>query len=452
MKKMMLFIILTISLFANDCNNRLFDFQNSGADSTQTLKSFLNQLVVDECKMNIIYEGKTASKIVSAPLNKISVQNYSFRDFLNLLLSSNNLFYKIDGDKVKISYLKTKTFKIDYIMSPRSGVSTFKASSGENGDNNSVDTTYQFNFWSSLAQHLIAILNTKEDTFVAPTPIVDKNTGLITITATKKQLDRVQKYITKLNKSLHKQVIIDVKIYSVELSSSAHTGIDWTDFSLGLNANTMARGAKIFGSQSIFNNTRFSIGGLLSFLARNGNVNSISNPKIATLNNQQAIISVGDTINYRYPTKVILDANGNPQTEYATENKFVGILLDITPEVSDKGIIILRINPTVSTFRDETQLTDPTRQLPPDTTEEKMSTIVKIRDGQTLVLGGLITKKDSFRRNGVPILQEIPLVKYLFSYKERISSKKELVFVITPHIIDLNKKRTIKDLGFANIK
>ena len=106
-------------------------------------------------------------------------------------------------------------------------------------------------------------------------------------------------------------------------------------------------------------------------------MNSISNPKIATINNQKAIISVGDTINYRYPTKVILDENGNPVTEYASESKFVGILLDITPEISDDGTIMLRINPTISSFRDETQLTDATRQLAPDTTDNKMSTVVK---------------------------------------------------------------------------
>jgi general secretion pathway protein D len=452
MKKIIISIILTLSLFGNICDNRLFDFENSGSKSVQTMQSFLNQLVIDECKMNIIYEDKEALKVVSHTLPKISVENYSFREFLNLLLTSNNLFYDIQGDKLKIAYIKTKTFRVDYMMSTRTGSSTFKASSAENGDNNSVDATYEFNFWGSFSTNIANIINTREDDFTAPAPIIDKNAGLVTVTATRKQLDRVQQYILDLNERLHKQVIIDVKIYSVELSSSVQTGINWNTFSLSLTGRTTASSPNIFGSQSIFNNSQFNVDGLLNFLATNGNVNSISNPKIATLNNQKAIISVGDTINYRYPTKVVLDTNGNPQTEYATEDKFVGILLDITPEISKEGAIILRINPTVSTFRDEMQLSDSSRQLPPDTTENKMSTIIKIRDGQTLVLGGLITKKDSFKNNGIPVLREIPIIKYLFSYKQHISSKKELVFVVTPHVIDLDKKRTIKDLDFSGIK
>jgi general secretion pathway protein D len=128
--------------------------------------------------------------------------------------------------------------------------------------------------------------------------------------------------------------------------------------------------------------------------------------------------------------------------------KFVGILLDITPEISEDNTIMLRINPTISSFRDEAQLTDPNRQLAPDTTDNKLSTVVRIKDGQTLILGGLITDRNSFIENGVPVLKEIPVVKYLFSAKAEISKRRELVFVITPHILDFNKKKTIQELGF----
>jgi len=71
-----------------------------------------------------------------------------------------------------------------------------------------------------------------------------------------------------------------------------------------------------------------------------------------------------------------------------------------------------------------------------------------MKNNQTLVLGGLITNDSSLSENGVPVLKEIPLVKYIFSSKEQISNRKELVFVITPHIIDLNKETTIKSYGY----
>ena len=444
-----LFILLVIisTTFAHKCNDKLFSFSNS-KDSI-SLNSFLKTLAVDNCGLNIVYQDDLVkNRLNQLKLDKISIRNYTLKQFLDLILSSNNLFYEIDKNNLKISYIKTKTFNIDYIPSTRSGSSTFQASSsGQTGDVNSVDSKYEFNFWDNLSDNLTNILNTV-DTYRAKKPIIDKNSGLVTITATKRQLDRISKYISKLNNRLHKQIIIDVKIYSVELTKSHQTGINWSQLNFSLNGNAPVMAKNIFGSQSVFSASVFNVNGLLDFLSKQGNVNSISNPKIATVNNQKAIISVGDTINYRYPTKVIVDDNGNPQTEYAVENKFVGILLDITPEIGDDGTIMLRINPTISAFRDETQLTDPTRQLAPDTTDNKLSTVVRVKDGQVLILGGLITDKNSFLENGVPVLKEIPVIKYLFSSKTEISQRKELVFVIAPHILDLNRKSTIQDLGF----
>jgi len=455
MKYIFTILILLTTVFANNCNNKLFSFQ-SNENSNISLDSFLKALVVDNCNLNIVYKDDLAKqRLTELKLDKLSVQDYTLKQFLDLIISGNNLFYNINGNKLEISYIKTKTFNIDYIPSTRTGASTFKASSSENtGDVNSVDSKYEFNFWDTLAGNLNNILNTV-DTYKATSPIIDKNAGLVTVTATKRQLDRIQSYINKLNDRLHKQIIIDVKIYSVDLAKSNQTGINWSNlsFSIGTSTTPVTKSitaSNIVGSQSIFSNAVFNVSGLLNFLATQGNVNSISNPKISTINNQKAIISVGDTINYRVMTKgPSIDANGNqiPAT-YSAESKFVGILLDITPEISNNGVIMLRINPTISSFRDETQLADPNRDLAPDTTDNKLSTVVRIKDGQTLILGGLITNKNSFSENGVPILKEIPVIKYLFSSKTQISQKRELVFVVTPHIIDLSKKRTIQDLGF----
>ena len=170
-----------------------------------------------------------------------------------------------------------------------------------------------------------------------------------------------------------------------------------------------------------------------------------------TLNNQQAIISVGNTIYYKYASNVVTDQNGNPSTEYTIDSEFVGVVLDITPQISDDGTIILSISPKLSKFRDVNQLTDTNRGMPPDTTDNTMQSIVKLKDNQTLVLGGLITNDNTFQVNGVPVLKEIPLIKYLFSSREKITNKKELVFVITPHIINFKKKKTLRDLGFGQI-
>jgi len=457
----LMFFLITSLLATNKCENKLFTFR-SGNNSNISLDSFLKSLAINTCGLNIVYKDKIVKqKLQNTKLDEIYVKDYTLNEFLDLLLTSNNLFYKIDKNKLEISYIKTKTFNIDYIPSTRVGSATFMASSSANtGDVNSIDSKYEFNFWDNLSKQLENILdpiksNETNQTYTLQQPIIDKNSGLVTITGTKRQLDRVTKYINKLNERLHKQIIIDVKIYAVDLSNANQTGINWSNLNFSIGTldtplQTTVNTSHLVGSQSIFNNAVFNVSGLLNFLATQGNVSSISNPKIATINNQKAIISVGDTINYRVMTKgASIDANGNqiPAT-YQEQSKFVGILLDITPEISDNGVIMLRINPTISSFRDEAQLTDPNRQLAPDTTDNKLSTVVRIRDGQTLILGGLITNKDSFNENGVPVLKEIPVIKYLFSSKSKISTRRELVFVVTPHILDLNKKKTIQDLGF----
>ena len=283
-------------------------------------------------------------------------------------------------------------------------------------------------------------------------PIINKDAGLVVVTGTMKQLRAVDSYVSNLMNNLQKEVLIDVHIYSVELSASHQTGINWAQLALSIDKqNVPLRGKYIGGSLSVFNSATFSINGLLNFLSTNGNVNSISNPKIMTLNDQKAIISVGSTIYYKYASSVVSNPNTPPATQYTIGSKFVGIVLDITPQISDSGNIVLSIQPTISAFRNLTQLTNTNRNMPPDTKDNTMLSIVRLKNNQTLVLGGLITTDRQLEVNGVPILKEIPLIKYLFSSKSRITSKKELVFVITPHIINLHKQTTLRDLGFGKI-
>jgi general secretion pathway protein D len=455
MKKYLVLIILLTSMgWAKICGSKLFTFSIPSSEKV-SLNSILKEIAINNCNINIVYDDEmTKSKVENLQLDQISVKNYSFLQILDLLVTNNNFFYTIKNNILHISYIKTKTFNIDYIPSTRTGNSNFSAStsgsgssSSNTGDKNSVNSKYTFDFWNTLSGNLKSILNSDTANI-----IIDKNAGLVTITATKKQLSKIENYINKLNSRLHKQIMIDAKIYEVHLSKNNQTGINWSNLNISLDSsNNYLTSANIIGSGSIFSKSLFNVSGFLNFLATQGNVNSISNPKIVALNNQKSILSVGDNINYKYPSKVVstaTSAGSNTQTEYTYGSKFVGILIDITPEISDNDDIILRVNPTVSTFRDLAQLSDKTRDLAPDTSENKMTTVVRIKDGDTLVLGGLITNRNSLQRNGVPILKEIPVIKYLFSSKSQISDKEELVFVITPHIVRDNKKTTIKDLGY----
>jgi len=441
MKKLLLLILSSLSLVAN-CENKMFSYSNSlNINERMSIRKFLNLLLTQNCNINIVYEDLKSKEYVSKKMPFVRIKHYTIQEILDLILGK-ELFYTLKGNRLEISYYKTKNYKLDFISSNRIGESNLDAT------NSKVKNEYTFDFWDKVEKNIENILKNISNEYKPP--IVDKTVGIITVTGTKKQINAVDKYIKTLMDRLTKEVLIDVNIYSVELSKSHQTGIQWSKLQISLqDASTPLRAYNIFGSSAIFKQSNFEVSGLLNFLAQNGNVNSISNPKIVTLNNQKAIISIGDTIYYKYASSVTTDQNGNPITQYIIENKFVGVVLDITPQISDNGEIILSINPRISAFKDLNQLTNTNRDMPPDTKDNTMFSIVKLRNNDTLVLGGLITEDKSLKVNGVPILKEIPLIKYLFSSKEKITNKKELVFVITPHIIDFKNKKTLKDLGFG---
>jgi len=444
MKKLFLLILISIFLSAN-CENKLFSYSNSlNINERMSIKEFLNLLLTQNCNINIVYEDTKAKEYVENKMPFVRIKDYTIKEILDLIVGK-ELFYNLKGDVLEISYYKTKNYKIDFISSNREGESNLEST------NNKVKNKYTFDFWDKVEKNIENILKNISTKYKPP--IIDKTVGVVTVTGTKKQIEAVDKYIKTLMDRLTKQVLIDVKIYTVELSKSNQTGINWSKLSLSLpNKEVEIKPYNLYeyigGSYSIFSGTTFNIGGFLNFLAENGNVNAISNPKIVTLNNQKAIISVGDTIYYKYISEITTDENGNQVPKYKIESKFVGIILDITPQISDNGEIILSINPKISDFKDQTQLNE-NRDMPPDTKDNTIFSVVKLKDNDTLVLGGLITNDKNLNVNGVPILKEIPLIKYLFSSKEEITNKKELVFVITPHIIDFKNKKTLKDLGFG---
>ena len=459
MKKIIFLFLAVLSfVYANNCDKKLFTLK---VNNPIALKDILKDLS-SQCNLNIIVMDKYAQKALNSNINYINIVKEPLKNLLNIVFSSKNLFYTLDKNILYISYFKTKTFKINYIPSSISGDSTYGNEGNNTNGTNNLQTNYTFDFWSDLRNNLENILKNTSNFYKIP--IIDKNAGLVTITGTKEQLNQIQNYLQTLNKRLRKEVLIDVHIYSVELSASHKTGIDWANLSLSLGYNNNhdgtfsqnplsvpLRAKYLGGSEAVFNAATFNISGFLHFLAQNGNVNSISNPKIVTLNSQKAIISIGDTIYYKYASDITTDENGVPSVSYTIDSTFVGVVLDITPQISDNGEIILSINPKISAFKDISQLQNSKRDMPPDTKDDTLMSVVKLKNNETLVLGGLITNDSQLEVNGVPVLKEIPLIKYLFSSRDKMTSKKELVFVITPHIIDFNTKKTLKDYGFDKL-
>ncbi|BCD68072.1 pilus (MSHA type) biogenesis protein MshL [Nitratiruptor sp. YY09-18] len=478
MKKLLLSVVMSVGLFANNCETRLFTLQTAPGVSVAEIVSNLSE----ECGLTVILGDKlTKRKYRFTRLGRLNLKNVSFYKLLDLTLKNSNLDYSIENNILKISYLQTKTFHLDYINSKRIGKAVIDASvdtgvqstdgqtqgSGSNGDINTISAEDSFDFWETVQKELYAIVNRPGDEYKAPMPIVNKQAGLVTITATPKQMERVENYIKKIERRLHQEVMIDVSILAVFLNDNITTGIDWSKFNLSVNGNAGLErvgvgdnfgNIQVTSSASTLINTALNMTGILDFLKKEGKVVTLSNPKILTLNNQPAIISIGDTYNFNIPTSITISANSNGLGEksYTPSSIFVGILLNITPEITENGDVILRINPSISELRNPDELSnigpEGFRQIAPDTKEKKISSVVKVKNGSTLILGGLISNTKNFRINGVPVLKDVPIFGNLFKSNTKDNQRFELVFILRTKILhDAEENLGLKDLGFEKL-
>ncbi|MDR2342554.1 MAG: pilus (MSHA type) biogenesis protein MshL [Campylobacteraceae bacterium] len=481
------------------------------------INEVLSQLS-EKCDFSIVFADASAVEIANQPLYGTNIKDKSFFEALDILIASSNLDYEYKNSVLKISALTTKSFKIDYITSIRQGTATMSASvnsaprqvttGGETSidrSDNEIIVKEEFDFWNTINAEVQAILNTGREIYVAKEPIINSRAGLITITATKNQLKRVEEYFNTLKDRLSKQVLIDVTILSVELNNDNRMGIDWSKFQLGFFGEAIAAATGIntgaswsynpstpssnypyypnFGTNSgnsitasnrgslntggtiaFGSGIQFSLDGVFNFLKDKGKTSVVSNPKVLTLNNQQALITVGDTINYQTRSTTVTSSTTATTSEDITNySLFVGILLNILPTISDNNNIMLRINPSLSDFKyreDDIRYarSDGTaipRTIAPDTVDKKLSTVVNVKNGDTIILGGLITNNVLSVNKGIPILSSIPILGYAFKYAGEETKTKELVFIITPKIIGEDTSaispESLKDLGYNNI-
>jgi general secretion pathway protein D len=433
-------------------------------------------------------------------LNKTNLKNLTIDEVLDLVLKENNLFYSLENNILHISYLVTKTFNIDYIittrkstgntnvtLSSKSGVTsqgggsvdTSETSSNQSESGINIETSDEVSFWLDLDLEFQSILNRPEDDYTANAPIINKTAGLVTISATPRQINRLEIYLTELQRKVKNQVLIDVKLLSVTLDNRHETGVDWSQLyalqNFDLSANILnvknaitpitADGGltidPLLGSQQAraFNITGTGkLNEVVKFLKTQGNVKAISNPKILTLNNQPALISVGSEFFYKIKQTTQQQSSGGgvaASTENDVVNSvFAGILLDITPEIDDEGRITLKVNPSLSeTRQDITADSDgSTRDVPPDLNRRQLSSVVTVQDGERVILGGLIQSKDSINENKVPILGDIPILGWLFKYEQKVNTIEELVIVIEPHIIKDGKQTiSLSELGYTGL-
>jgi len=456
--------LISIEAMANSktdksCEYRVF---NIGVKESVSIKEVINQLS-GVCNFSVAIKDPQASNLINTDLTGVNIKNSTLYEVFNLLLEEHNLNYEYQNNILRITALETKTFRLDYITSVRQGTAIMNASVSaipvEEGDlrdtatvsENEIRVMEEFNFWETLDAELSAILNNGLEDYLAPSPIINHKAGLITITGTKSQLNRVETYLEDLKSRLHKQVMIDVSVISVALDERQTTGIDWSKFRLGINLDQ--NGNPRSPSTATFQNTSNDVLNNYSkdINKSNGDTKILSNPKVITMNNQQALITVGDNINYRIQEDTSSTEGDNISVTYNNYSIFIGVLLNLLPEISDNNEIMLRINPSISSFKYDEDDSKQDRFMAPDTTEKKLSTVTKVNSGDTIILGGLIENQNGVKNTKIPVIGDIPLLGNVFRSSANTFQSTELVFVITPYIIDRESShvQTLKDLGFS---
>jgi len=299
--------------------------------------------------------------------------------------------------------------------------------------------------------------------------VINKSTGVILVTDYPVHLNKVAFYLETVEGSSQRQVSIQAKIMEVILSDNHQEGINWqvieglprsVNLSWGLTDKTGKTGFpggstttstvtalgtatagtvptpgifKIAPYSGIFSlgaaGTEVALSDIMQAIQQQGDVKILSSPTISTLNNQKAVIRVG--------SQDVFFITGAIATQYTVSQIIqpmtidIGIILDVTPQIAEDGTIIMNIHPSITDKTGEKTTPDGKSTFPLLSVRET-DTTVRVRDGQTIIIAGLMQERIEENYTGVPVLQSVPLMGNIFRYKTETKRNSELVIMITP--------------------
>ena len=438
----------------------------------------------------------------------ISLKEVTVREALEALRDLYGYEYKIDGRRITVlpQGIQTRIFKVNYLSVKREGRSDVRVSSGSlnatppgsvpgtlpgqvpgvggaTGPQRAIEasrlvTLSDNDLWATLGPSLQAIVGTEGGRSVIVSPM----SGVIVVRATPAELRQVERFLRAKQLAIERQVMLEAKIVEVSLREGFQAGINWSAFDssgrhrgslgadtsqigvdrsaagatlaqlLGAGVNTASgrTGPGLFGLA--FQTGSFQA--LIQFLESQGNVQVLSSPRIATLNNQKAVLKVGtdDFFVTNVSTSTVSTGAGTTSSPTITVQPFFsGIALDVTPQIDDEGAIILHVHPSVSTVSERAKNinlgTLGTFTLPLASSNiNESDSIVRVPDGNIAAIGGLMSTSQEESRAQVPGAGDLPVLGGLFGNRSRSFAKRELVILIKPTVIR-SERDWADDLG-----
>ncbi len=273
---------------------------------------------------------------------------------------------------------------------------------------------------------------------------INRNAGVIYMSDTPKKISVMVNFLDSLSDSLHRQVFLEAKIVEVSLNTDNKYGIDWSKFDAYFKSSDLTDEFEInFNSGGTIlkaDYSRFST--VLDFLLTQGDVSTLSNPHVAVMNGQSAIMTVGYQFPYGDIEGVERDLeSGTVTVDASIKRAILGLQLGITARISNTGMVTLNIVPTITRIQREENVELPTSGETaqaisnPIIDLQELATTVRVEQGRSIVIAGLISQISQLDENGLPGLRRIPILGSLFKHMEEKKENRELVIFITPHIM-----------------
>ena len=444
-----------------------------------------------------LVKGTPYSVVVSPEIQgniTLDLKRVTIAEAMDAVRDSYGYEYQVTpyGFRVSVPTIQTKIYHINYLDVHRFGRSETSINPGinnsnnnsnnngqnlnsstnssinNNGDNNrngagsssNVTTLSNTDFWTGLQTALSAIVGKEGGHSV----IVNPQSGIVIVSALPGELRQIEKYLISSQLIMNRQVILEAKILEVQLDAGYESGINWSLLGLQQEGNQkISDDIKQFTSIFTLHATgdaNFNL--VLKALQTQGKVKVLSSPRISTVNNQKAVIKVGTDQYFvvNVSSNVANSIGGlNTTQNVDLEPFFSGIALDVTPQIDRQGNVTLHVHPVVSQVTGNEiafTLNGKVQTIPSARTAIRESdSIVHARDGQIVVIGGLMQNSMSEHQGSTPIVDRIPVLRGLFQDKRQNSSRTELVILLRPILVKNNEwnddmRRSAKDYQEMN--
>ena len=402
--------------------------------------------ITQDTDLNISFESEVD---LLKPVT-VHLKNVTFQEAMDMIVVNGaGYVWETDDGNLNIKRFEEKIYHFDYLDLPGETnieVGGDMLSSGVVGSGvtgkfqvKTSRPTEVTDVWTAVEKDL-EILKSEEGILR-----VNRSAGIIYMADSPKRINAMVRFLDSLSATLHRQVFLEAKIMEVKLNDTYKYGIDWSSMNIGFIANSSDLpdefSVNFNGGGTIALADKSSMNLIVDFLRTQGDVSVLSNPHIAVMNGRSAVMTVG----FQFPYGDVTGVDRDPETGVITfgtsiKRTVLGLQLGITSQISTSGVVTLHIVPTITRIQGEEKVELPTSV---DTTQtisnpiidlQELATTVRVREGDSVILAGLISRIKQLNHEGLPLFSRIPQLKYFFKKAEDREESRELVIFITPYI------------------